>query len=93
MKSAAWKDFLSLCLKTKNTQELSALFDFFLTIEEKESIADRYAIIEALLKNKETQRALAESLDVSIAKITRGSNALKIIDAKLQLFLEKNIEK
>lgn len=86
-----WPSFLKLILKTKNTDELSSLLSFFLTIEERESIADRYAIIQGLLENKETQRELSDSLNVSIAKITRGSNALKTLEPKLKLFLTKNI--
>ncbi|MCX7126114.1 MAG: trp operon repressor [Gammaproteobacteria bacterium] len=86
-----WKSFLNLCLKSKDADELSRLLDCFLTIEEKESITDRFSIVKALLENKLTQRDMSEKLDVSIAKITRGSNALKTIDPKLKLFLEKNI--
>ena len=89
MKHSDWKSFLNLCLKAKNTDELANLFDFFFTTEERESFADRYAIIKALLENKETQRELSDSLKVSIAKITRGSNALKRIDPILKSFLER----
>lgn len=89
MKSS-WKSFLSLCLKSNNTDELSHLLDCFLTIEEKKDIADRYQIIKALLDEKLTQRDMAEKLNVSIAKITRGSNALKTLDPKLKLFLKNN---
>ena len=88
----AWKSFLSLCLKMHNTDELAKLFECFLTIEERESIADRYTIVKALLENKLTQRDIAEIHHVSIAKITRGSNQLKSMDAKLVSFLEKNTE-
>lgn len=87
----AWKSFLSLCLKTKTPDELSQLLACFLTIEEKEALADRYAIIKALIDAKQTQRSMSETLNVSIAKITRGSNALKSLDPKLRLFLEKNV--
>jgi TrpR family trp operon transcriptional repressor len=60
-------------------------------MEEKSAIADRYLIIKGLLNGKKTQREMAETLKVSIAKITRGSNALKTIEPKLKAFLEKNI--
>lgn len=90
MKSS-WKSFLSLCLKSNNTDELSHLLNCFLTIEEKNDITDRYLIIKELLDGKLTQREMAEKLNVSIAKITRGSNALKTLDPKLTLFLKKNI--
>lgn len=86
-----WKSFLTLCLKAKSPDELSSLFDCFLTIEEREAITDRYTIVKALLESKLTQRDMSEKLKVSIAKITRGSNALKAIDPKLKSFLEKNI--
>lgn len=86
-----WKTFVSLCLKSQDTDELSRLLDCFLTIEEKEAISDRYVIIKSLIQGKLTQREMAESLQVSIAKITRGSNALKTIDPKLKAFLLKNV--
>lgn len=86
-----WKSFLTLCLKARDTEELSRLLDCFLTFEEIEDITDRFSIIKALLEEKQTQRDIAELLNVSIAKITRGSNALKAIDPKLKTFLEKNI--
>lgn len=86
-----WKSFMSLCLKSQDADELSRLLDCFLTIEEKETISDRYLIIKSLIQGKLTQREMAESLQVSIAKITRGSNALKTIDPKLKAFLLKNI--
>lgn len=85
-----WKSFLTLCLKTQNTHELSQLFDCFLTIEERNDIADRYLIIKALLDEKLTQREISKKLNVSIAKITRGSNALKSIDSKTKRFLEEH---
>ena len=85
-----WHDFLTLCLKSKNTDELEKLLDCFLTIDEKKDIAVRYLIIKYLLENKVTQRDMSEKLNVSIAKITRGSNALKTIDERLKEFLEKN---
>ncbi len=86
-----WKSFLSLCLKSHNTNELSQLLECFLTIEEKKDITDRYLIIKGLLDGKLTQRDMADKLNVSIAKITRGSNALKSLDPKLKTYLEKNV--
>jgi len=89
--NAAWKSFLKLCLKTHDADELSKLLDCFLTHEEINAITDRFSIIKALLSGRQTQREMSEVLNVSIAKITRGSNAIKLIDPKLKLFLEKNI--
>lgn len=89
--SSHWKLFLKLCLKTHDAEALSKLLDCFLTHEEINAITDRFSIIKALLEKKQTQREMSESLHVSIAKITRGSNAMKLIDPKLKVFLEKNI--
>lgn len=87
MKKSHWTSFINTLLKVKDANELSALLDFFLTIEEKSAIADRYAIIKGLLDNELTQRELSATLKVSIAKITRGSNALKTISPKLKRIL------
>lgn len=75
----AWQDFLKLCLKIETAPELNELFNLFLTIEEKETLASRYRIIKSMLEGELTQREISEKQKVSIAQITRGSNALKII--------------
>ncbi len=72
-----WQHFLKLCTKLKTVQEFDKLFELFLTLEEKEVMAKRYAIVKELLKNEKTQREMSKMLNVSIAKITRGSNELK----------------
>jgi TrpR family trp operon transcriptional repressor len=86
-----WKDFAKFCCKLKSEKELENLFDLFFTLEEKELLASRYVIIQALLKGKLSQREIAEACNVSISQITRGSNALKIIDPKLKSFLESEL--
>lgn len=88
----AWIDFLKLCSKVPSQKELSHLLDLFLTIEEKHVLASRYAIIKALLEERHTQREIAKKYHVSIAQITRGSNALKIIDEKTKDFLKKHLK-
>lgn len=82
-----WEAFLSLCLKAKDENELTLLLNFFLTIDEKENIIDRVSITKALLKADCPQREIAQKCQVSIAKITRGSNALKTISPALRQFL------
>lgn len=84
-----WKCFLELCLKARSTQELEKILDLFLSIEEKETLAARFLIIQALLRKTSSQRKIAESLGVSISQITRGSNALKMIDGDLKKLLTK----
>ena len=89
MSKDPWRDFISLLTKIKSQNELSALFDLFFTIEERETFASRFMIIKALLENKLPQREISEKYKVSIAQITRGSNALKIIEPKLKEHLIK----
>lgn len=84
-----WWGFLTLCSKIKSPQEFKKFFDLFLTIEEKETLGRRFQIVKALEEGKMTQREIAEHFGVSISQITRGSNALKIIDPALKNALEK----
>jgi TrpR family trp operon transcriptional repressor len=79
-----WWRFLKLCTKIKTANEFEELFDLFLTIEEKEALAARFLIVQELLEGKKTQRDIADDLHVSISKITRGSNALKIVSQTLR---------
>ncbi|MDR3479003.1 MAG: trp operon repressor [Gammaproteobacteria bacterium] len=72
-----WKQFISLCQETTDDKTLSTLFDLLFTPEEKENLSMRCLIIRDLLLQKQTQREIAKSLNVSIAKITRGSNEIK----------------
>lgn len=88
---SAWQSFLALCLELNSTQELEDLFRLFLTFEERKDLAARYLIVRDLLKGDKTQREMAEDLQVSIAKITRGSNCLKTIDDSLRQFLLEKI--
>lgn len=90
---SGWLEFLELCVQVKQPGDLGHFFDLFLTIEEKEVLASRYLIIKTLLEGKLTQREIAAQYKVSIAQITRGSNALKIIDPKLKASLIQFLER
>jgi TrpR family trp operon transcriptional repressor len=83
-----WQGFLSLCSSRKTSKELDELLWLFLTPEEQKDIATRYLIVKELMIGKKTQRAMAKDLGVSIAKITRGSNFLKMISKDLRRLLE-----
>lgn len=85
------KGFLNLCLQFENVEDLEQLFDLFLTLEEKKSLEGRYLVIKALEEGKLTQRDIADKYNVSISQITRGSNALKIIDDSLKDTIKKHI--
>lgn len=86
-----WDVFTRWCLASKNEKMLSSLLELLLTQEEKESISSRCLIVMELLKQEKTQRDMAADLNVSIAKITRGSNELKRMPARLIEFLKENI--
>ena len=88
-----WKGFLNLCLDAKNPKLLKEFFELFLTPEEEEMLKARFAIIQALLNKELPQRDLGKKYQVSIAQITRGSNALKYISSELELFLTKHLKK
>ena len=91
MDKDGWRGFLKLCADVKNPKDFDEFFSLFLTIEEKETMAARFLIIKALTEGKLTQREIAETYKTSIAQITRGSNALKIINPKLKAFLKDQI--
>ena len=86
-----WRQFLELVLSLKKKDELEQIFDLFLTIEEKQLLAQRYLIIKELLDEKISQREIAKEHQVSIAQITRGSNALKRINPKVKHFLKTKL--
>jgi len=87
-----WWLFLKLCSLMRTEKELNELFGLLLTLEEKEDCAGRALIIKDLLKEEKSQREIADDLNVSIAKITRGSNALKIISPELREFLKAHLK-
>ena len=86
-----WWRFLKLCAAVKTPEQFKELFDLFLTIEEKEALALRYLLLKELLEGKKAQREISADLKISISKITRGSNALKIINNDLKEFLLKHM--
>ncbi len=83
-----WQGLLGLCLESRDEKTLASLLDLILTPEEKANLATRYLIIKELLQDEKPQREIAKDLNVSIAKITRGSNELKRVDKKLLNFLK-----
>lgn len=88
MNAKGWRCFLELCLSAEDEKVLDELFGLLFTAEERSSLETRCLIIKALLDQKRTQREISEDLNVSIAKITRGSNELKRISPKLKHYLQ-----
>ena len=87
-----WWQFLELSTQLKKIESLNEFFNFFLTIEEKKNIATRYLLTRELMKGEKTQREIAADLQVSIAKITRGSSALKVLGETLRDFLKRKLK-
>jgi TrpR family trp operon transcriptional repressor len=85
-----WRGFFKLCQSIKDSKQLQEFFEVFLAKEEVEMLSARYWIVRALIKGELTQREIAKKYKVSIAQITRGSNALKSISPKLKAFLKNN---
>ena len=84
-------DLIALILSSKNKKLCTQLLEFFLTPEEKSDLELRVILIKALLEGKMTQRQIASEYNISIAKITRGSNELKRIDPKLLTYLKQHL--
>lgn len=89
-KKSGWCKFIKLCATLKTEEQFSNFFNLILTHAEKEDIALRIEIISGLLRGEITQRELAKKLKISIAKISRGSNALKTIDTQIKKILQKS---
>jgi TrpR family trp operon transcriptional repressor len=84
-------EFISLCNHIEDAKMLNAVFTLFLTAEEREDLAMRYLIVKELMKQNKSQREIAKDLNVSIAKITRGSNELKRMDKVLLEYLKARL--
>lgn len=85
-----WKQFLNLCRAANTPEQLDTLFDLLFTHEEKAQLAMRVQLVKALLQGGKSQRQISSELKISIAKITRGSNALKTVPDDLKAFIIAN---
>lgn len=88
-----WKQFLYWCQQADSDKTLDALLDLVLTSEERKDIATRCLIIRDLLAHEESQREIAKNHNVSIAKITRGSNELKRVKPSLIQYVNDHLIK
>jgi TrpR family trp operon transcriptional repressor len=87
--SNAYANFARLCAAAEQAGLLQEWFAFLFTPAELEAIFARLTLTEALLDLKQTQREMSKTFNISIAKITRGSNALKQISPELKVFLDQ----
>ncbi|HLD71599.1 MAG TPA: YerC/YecD family TrpR-related protein [Candidatus Peribacteraceae bacterium] len=82
------RELYELFAVLRNTKEAELLLEDILTPQERESLAERWQIVRALLQGKK-QRAIASSLKVSISKITRASRALQYGTGGFRHFFKK----
>jgi len=72
----AYKALVRMLELSRTTAEWDALLQDLLTPNERESLAERWQIIQLLAKGM-PQRDVAHTLGVSISKVTRGSRVLQ----------------
>lgn len=70
------KELISLLSIPRSTKEWDMLLNDLLTPQERDSLIERWQIIQLLHKGI-PQREIAKKLGVSISKITRGSRVLQ----------------
>lgn len=87
-----FKRFAQLLVRAERAGFLEEWLAFLLTPGEREDLQKRLNLIQALLQKQETQREISKNHQVSIAKITRGSNELKKISPELLAFLNKELK-
>ena len=80
-------EWLQLAKKAEAASVLDEFLLLFFTPQECEQLEKRHQLIDALVHDQCSQRAIAKDLKVSIAKITRGSHALKHISPQLKIIL------
>lgn len=86
-----WQDFIELLHQAQSTTQIHDILRLFLTAEERDQLATRVLLTHALLKKNKPQRQISQDLNISIAKITRGSNQLKETDQQLKEYIEKTL--
>lgn len=69
-------------------KEAELLLKDILTPQERDAIAERWQLIQALASGL-TQRDVAKKCEVSISKVTRGAHELKYGSGGFQYFLRK----
>lgn len=91
-RSKAYKELIALLMQKRTEDEWDALLDDLLTPQERESLIERWQLIQ-LLHTGMAQRDIAEKLGVSISKITRGSRVLQYGKGGFLQSLENGKEK
>lgn len=88
----AWQNFIKICMNISSKKLFKEFLELCVTSQEKAALGKRIEIIKALILEEIPQRQMAQELEVSISKITRGSNTLKNISAPLRKFLKDTFD-
>ena len=72
----------------KSSKEIHQFFSEIFTQNELETVSKRWRILN-MLKNGATQRNIANELNVSLCKVTRGAKILKNKNAIVTKYLTK----
>ncbi len=83
-----YKELYALFAAIENPRDAADLLADILTPQEIDSLAERWQLIQELVKGT-PQREVAERLNVSISKITRGSRVLQYGTGGFMYFLRK----
>jgi Trp operon repressor len=86
--SSSFRDLCKLFASVQNEREAKMLLEDILTPRELDSVMERWQLVQALAKGM-TQRDVKKKFNISISKVTRGSNALHHGSGGFDYFLRK----
>jgi len=84
----AYKELCELLASVDDEKEANMLLQDLLTPQERDTLEERWQIIQLLAKNT-PQRKIAEKLGISISTVTRGSLAFQYGNKGFLYFLKK----
>lgn len=82
------QELIEVFTRTKNNEEMQKLFEELFTQREKYDFALRWRLLKDLYEGK-PQREIANSLGISLCKITRGSKILKDSQSQVKKVLQE----
>jgi TrpR family transcriptional regulator, trp operon repressor len=83
------KKLIKVFTNITDKQEMTKFMEEILTENELEQLNKRWTLLE-MLDDKIPQRSIAESLKISLCKITRGSKILKNKDSITHKYISKH---
>lgn len=85
-----YRELCELFASIDSPKDADVLLKDILTPQELDSLTERWQLVQMLAKGV-PQREIAEKLNISISKVTRGSRALQYGTGGFQTFLKKKI--